>query len=74
MRSEDELRDLLDETAREIADFSDNPRSWLTWITYLMDQLDKQAKGSNPMYQDIYQDLLYALQAAIRNRLSSGGW
>lgn len=74
MRSEDELRELLDETAREIADFSDNPRSWLTWITYLMDKLDEQAKNSSPMYQDIYQDLLYALQAAIRNRLSTGGW
>lgn len=74
MRSEDELRDLLDETAREIADFSDNPRSWLTWITYLMDKLNEEATSTSPMYQEVYQDLLYALQAAIRNRLSTGGW
>jgi hypothetical protein len=74
MRSEDELRDLLVETAREIAEFSDNPRSWLTWITFLMDQLDQQATNTGSMYQEIYQDLLYALQAAIRNRLSTGGW
>jgi hypothetical protein len=74
MRSEDELRDLLTLTAKEIADFSGNPRTWLTWITFLMERLDEEALNVNPTYQELYQDLLYALMDAIRNRLKSGGW
>lgn len=74
MRSEDELRDLLTEAAEEIADFSGNPRTWLTWITFLMEKLDEEAMNINPAYQELYQDLLYALRDAIRNRLKSGGW
>ena len=74
MRSEDELRDLLTEAAEEIADFSGNPRTWLTWITFLMEKLDEEAMSVNPLYQEVYQDLLYALMTSIRNRIKSGGW
>lgn len=74
MRSEDELRDLLDKTAEAIADFSGNPRSWLTWISYLMEQLEKRAVSVDPLYQELYRDLLRATQDALRNRLSTGSW
>ncbi|MGW8249518.1 MAG: hypothetical protein ACWGO1_02660 [Anaerolineales bacterium] len=74
MRSEDEMRDLLTTAAEEIADFSGNPRTWLTWITFLLDKLDDEAMNVNPAYQELYHDLLYALMDAIRNRLKSGGW
>lgn len=74
MRSEGELRDLLSEAAEEIADFESNPRTWLTWITFLMEKLENESVSVNPVYQETYQELLYALSAAIRNRLKSGGW
>lgn len=74
MRSEDELRDMLTEAAEEIADFSGNPRTWLTWITFFMERLENEALSVNPVYQETYQELLYALTSAIRTRLKSGGW
>ena len=74
MRSEEDLRDVLDEAATTIADFSGNPRTWLSWITYLMEQLEKRSMAANQMYRELYDDLLEALQDAIRQRQRRGGW
>jgi hypothetical protein len=32
--SEDDLRDILDKTALEIAEMSNNPRTWQSWMVY----------------------------------------
>jgi hypothetical protein len=74
MRSEDDLRDDLNDVAGAIADFSGNPRTWLSWITYLMEQLEKRSMAANPIYHELYDDLLEALQDAIRQRQRRGGW
>ncbi len=74
MRSEEQLRDDLNEAADSIADFSGNPRTWLSWITYLMEQLEKRSMAANPIYHELYDDLLDALQDAIRQRQRRGGW
>ena len=74
MRSEEELRDELERAAEAIAEFSSNPRTWLSWITFLMERLEKKSMASNPMYRDLFDDLLDALQDAIRQRQRRGGW
>jgi hypothetical protein len=74
MRNEDELRDFLSRTATEIADFSGNPRTWLSWIIYLMSELEKRSLDVNPAYQELYQDLLSALRDAIYQRQKLGSW
>lgn len=74
MRSEEELRDLLSKVADEIADFSGNPRTWLSWITYLMSELEKRSVSVDSIYQELYQDLLYALRDAVNQRIKMGGW
>jgi hypothetical protein len=74
MRNEDELRDLLSTTATEVADFSGNPRTWLSWILYLMGELEKRSLDANPEYQERYQDLLFALRDAILQRIKLGAW
>jgi len=74
MSREDELRDLLDETAVEISRMSSNPRTWLSWMVYLLGRLEQQATDENPTHKDLYKDMLAALQDAIRNRQKTGGW
>ena len=74
MSRDDELRQLLDETATEISRLSSNPRTWLSWMVYLLGRLEQQATDENPSHKDLYKDMLSALLDAIRNRLKTGGW
>jgi hypothetical protein len=74
MSRDDELRQLLDETASEISRLSSNPRTWLSWMVYLLGCLERQATDENPSHKDLYKDMLSALLDAIRNRLRTGGW
>ena len=74
MSREDELRDVLDRTAGEIKQVSGNPRTWLSWMVYLLAALEKQATDTNPANIDSYKEMLAALQDAIRNRFRTGGW
>jgi hypothetical protein len=74
MSRDDELRDLLDKTASEIKRLSSNPRTWLSWMVYLLAALEKQATDVNPANKDLFKDMLTALEEAIRNRFRRGGW
>jgi hypothetical protein len=74
MSRDDELRDLLDKTASEIKRLSNNPRTWLSWMVYLLAALEKQATDINPANKELYQDMLSALQDAIRNHFRTGSW
>lgn len=74
MTREDELRDLLNKTTEGFAHYENNPSTWLTWLVYLLKQLEQQATGSNPIHQQLYADMLAMLQDAIRSRLKTGGW
>jgi hypothetical protein len=73
MSREDELRDVLRETAKEIAGSQSNPRTWLSWMVYLLARLEEQATSQNPDMAS-FIDMLSALQDAIRNRVRTGGW
>lgn len=74
MSREDELRDFLKESAAEIAKLDNNPRTWLSWMTYLLGELELKAMDVNPSYQQTYKEMLKALQDAIRNHLTTGSW
>ena len=74
MSRDDELRDILDKTAGEIKRLSSNPRTWLSWMVYLLAALEKQATDINPADKDAFKAMLSALQDAIRNRFRTGGW
>jgi hypothetical protein len=74
MSKEDNLRDVLDEAAQEIARAQTNPRTWLSWMVYLLARLEEQATGTGPANQGSYTEMLAALQDAIRNRARTGGW
>ena len=74
MSRDDELRELLDRTAGEIKRLSSNPRTWLSWMVYLLASLERQATDINPADKDSFKEMLSALQESIRNRFRTGGW
>ena len=74
MSRDDELRELLDKTASEIQRLSSNPRTWLSWMVYLLAALEKQATNINPANKESFKAMLSALQDAIRNHFRTGSW
>ena len=71
--NEDDLREILDNTAREMAQMYPNPRTWQSWIVYLLGRLEAQAV-QNPAYTESFKEMLASLQDELRNRLKTGGW
>jgi len=74
MIREYELREQIQRTARLIAQNDPNPSTWLRSIIMLLDELQQQAMSANPMYQQLYEDMLNYLKDAIYNRQQTGGW
>ncbi len=74
MSKEDELRDILVQTAKEIARLQSNPRTWLSWMIYLLGRLEEQSTNENAANKEAFVDMLSSLQDEIRNRLRTGGW
>lgn len=74
MSKEDELRETLNQTAKEIAKAQSNPRTWHSWVVYLLARLEDEATKGDPAYRESFKDMLSALQDALRNRFKTGGW
>jgi hypothetical protein len=74
MSQDDDLRDLLNETAQEMKRLTENPSTWAQWLVYLLKQLELQAMSENPMDSDLYRDTLERLQDTLRMRQRTGGW
>lgn len=74
MSKEDNIREILDEAAQEIMQAQSNPRSWLSWMVYLLAHLEEQATKSGSANRESYMEMLAALQDEIRNRKRTGGW
>jgi hypothetical protein len=74
MSEEDELKDWLDRTAKEIAERNPNSRTWHGWVLYLLNALEQQAQDGDPRNPGGFRDMLEALQDSLRNRLRTGGW
>jgi hypothetical protein len=71
--NEDDLRDILNTTALEMAHMYPNPRTWQSWMIYLLERLEAQAI-ENPAYMETFKEMLASLQDELRNRLKTGGW
>ena len=74
MSKEDNIRDLLNDAVQEIIEADDNPRTWLSWITYLLQRLEDKATQQGPVNRSSYVEMLDALMDDIRNRNRTGGW
>jgi hypothetical protein len=74
MSKEDDIRDILDQTAKEMARLDNNPRTWLSWMVYLLSSLEQQASGYSLGHKETFKEMLTALIDVIRNRFKTGGW
>ncbi len=73
MKKEDGLRDALNQTAEDIAQLESNPRTWLSWMIYLLARLEEKTTAS-PSDKESFLEMLSALQDEIKNRIRTGGW
>ncbi len=74
MSKEDEIRDILNQAVKAISDAETNPRTWQSWVVYMLAQLETEATKQSSAYGSTFGDMLAALQDAIRNRVRTGGW
>lgn len=74
MSREDELRDVLRDTAKTISSVQGNPRTWLSWVVFLLARLEELSTNENAANKESYLEMLSALQDEIRNRIKTGGW
>ncbi|HRK88546.1 MAG TPA: hypothetical protein PK152_05385 [Anaerolineales bacterium] len=74
MSKEDDIREILDQAAEEIARAQSSPRTWLSWVVYLLARLEEQSDKSSTYNRESYMEMLSALQDEIRNRSRTGGW
>lgn len=74
MSKEDELRETLNNAVQEIIAAQSNPRTWLSWMTYVLARLEDQAVKDGLSSRESFMEMLSALQDAIRNRVRTGGW
>lgn len=73
MIKEDDLREALDNLASDMIDLESNPRTWLSWIIYLLARLEENSTIT-ASDKEAFMEMLSALQDEIRNRMRTGGW
>jgi hypothetical protein len=74
MSREDNIREILDDAVREIMQSDDNPRTWLSWVVYLLSKLEEKVTQQGPVNRASFVEMLDALQDEVRNRQRTGGW
>jgi hypothetical protein len=74
MSKDADIREILNEAVNEIVQAQSNPRSWLSWMVYLLARLEEQATLAGQADRASYLEMLEALKDAIRNRTRTGGW
>ena len=74
MSKEEDVREALNQAAQAITQVQDNPRTWLSWIIYLLTSLEDQASKASATNRETFVEMLAALQDEIRNRARTGGW
>ena len=73
MIKEDDLRDALNDLASDIVDLESNPRTWLSWMVYLLARLEEKSTIT-ASDKEAFSEMLSALEDEIRNRMRTGGW
>lgn len=73
MIKEDDLRDALNAIASDMVDLESNPRTWLSWMVYLLARLEEKSTIT-ASDKEAFLEMLSALEDEIRNRMRTGGW
>jgi rubrerythrin len=68
-----DLREMLDQTAKKIAEDEPNPGRWDTAILYLMEALEAEAEGHKDGIQ-VYEKMLQKVRDALSDQLEDQTW
>lgn len=74
MSNEENIRELLNDVVQAIIAADNNPRTWLSWMVYLLARFEEKGMQQGPVNRASYVEMLSALQDEIRNRNRTGGW
>jgi hypothetical protein len=74
MSREDEIRDAINQAVEAFTRYDPNPITWQSWLIYLLQRLQEQSLDTNPLHQEVYEDMLEMLLDQIRTRLRNGAW
>lgn len=69
-----ELREMLRETARQMHEYNANPSTWLSWLTFLLDQLEAQSRDVDASNHERYMEMIEKLKDAVHTRQTRGAW
>jgi hypothetical protein len=69
-----ELREALKDVAKDMHDYNNNPSTWLSWLTYLLGQLEDQSRDVDPSNHERFMEMIEKLKDAVHTRKSRGGW
>jgi len=69
-----ELREALSDVAKSIHEYNNNPSTWLTWMIYLLDQLENQSRDVDPSNHERYMEMIEKLKDAVHTRQTRGAW
>ena len=73
MIREDDIRDALNDIANNIVEMESNPRTWLSWMVYLLARFEEKSTIT-ASDKEAFFEMLSALQDEIKNRMRTGGW
>jgi hypothetical protein len=73
MIKEEDIRDALDHLTSDMVDLESNPRTWLSWMVYLLARLEEKSTIT-ASDKEAFFEMLSALEDEIRNRMRTGGW
>ena len=69
-----ELRAALKDVAKDMHEYNANPSTWLSWLTYFLDQLEQQSRDVDPSNHERYMEMIVKLKDAVHTRESRGAW
>ena len=69
-----ELREALKDVANDLHEYNSNPRTWLTWMIYLLGQLEEQSRDVDSSNHERYMEMIEMLKDAVHTRQSRGAW
>ena len=69
-----ELRDVLNDTASDIADVLPDLQYWPDAVLYFLKALEAKASELHPSQQQEFENILRFIIAGLNSRLGEGGW
>lgn len=69
-----ELREALRDVAKEMHEYNTNPSTWLSWLTFLLGQLEEQSRDVNSSNHERFMEMIEKLKDAVHTRQTRGAW